>query len=365
MKFTTRQWILIFFTIVLIACNKNKENPKVQNAVVNNTYQLNVPFYFGSYKIPADNPLTDSGVALGRRLFYEKKLSADNTMSCGSCHKQKFGFADPNQFSVGIDGIAGTKQSMALANLFWQDKFFWDGRSSSLEEQALLPISDPIELHQSLEAAVGKLQNTTYYPKAFYVVFGDSIINSKNLAKAIAQFERALITSNSKYDLYLKNKYTPTEDELNGLNLFLTHPNPEEGLRGGNCGDCHGGYLTSLRGFHNNGLDTEPDIGLMAVTGNPFDKGKFKTPSLRNIAITAPYMHDGRFSTLEQVLDHYNEHIQTSPTLDPLIIGASNEKNGKSLKLTNKEKADIILFLKMLTDSTFINDKRFSDPFIN
>lgn len=352
-------------SFVFVCCKPTKENTLKDVKVINNPYQLSIPFYFGNYNIPNDNVLTDSGVALGRRLFYEKKLSGNNTMSCGSCHQQKFGFADPNRFSTGIDGIAGTKQSMALANLMWQDKFFWDGRSSSLEQQALLPISDPIELHQSLDMAISKLQKTSYYPKAFYIAFGDSIINSKNLAKAISQFERTLITSNSKYDLYLQKRYFPTEDELNGLNLFFTHPNPEEGLRGGNCGDCHGGYLTALKGFHNNGLDSEPNIGLMAVTGNPLDKGKFKTPSLRNIALTAPYMHDGRFTTLEQVLDHYNEHIQPSATLDPLITGASNEINGKSLKLTKKEKADIVLFLKMLTDSTFISDKRFSDPNLN
>ncbi|MEN7548844.1 cytochrome c peroxidase [Rapidithrix thailandica] len=336
---------------------------------------LDYPEYFGnSFLIPEDNPTDLSRVELGRMLFYEKKLSGDNSMSCASCHQQKQAFTDGKQFSTGIDGIKGSKNAMSIVNLLWQRKFFWNGRANSLEEQALIPIQDPIEMHQSLEGAINKLQGTELYPAKFKEAFGSETITAENIAKALAQFERTLISHNSKYDQYLKGTYKPTEEELLGINLFFTHPIPEIGLRGGNCGDCHLGALTSgdindFQGFHNNGLDGETDLapGLMTVTQQTYDRGKFKAPSLRNIALTAPYMHDGRFQSLEDVLEHYDEHIIKSETLDPLILEASNEPihPGEPVKLflTEKEKKAILAFLQMLTDHEFINDERFSNPF--
>ncbi|MDX5481942.1 MAG: cytochrome-c peroxidase [Hymenobacteraceae bacterium] len=315
--------------------------------------------------IPADNQLTVEGVELGRHLFYDKRLSGNNTMSCASCHQQDKAFTDGKSLSFGINRLPTKRSSMSLANMLWFNKFNWDGSASSLEEQARGPIEDPLELHQSMTDAVKKLQETELYPPMFEKAFGSSTITEEKLLKALAQFQRTLISAGSRYDRYLQNKEMLTEDELEGMALFMTHPDPSTNTRGGNCGDCHGGTLLSLRTFHNNGLDVEfKDNGLGDVTGRETDKGKFKAPSLRNIALTAPYMHDGRFGTLEEVLDHYNEHMQySSPNLDPLITEASNMPNGRTLKLTEEEKRKIITFLHTLTDSTFINDKRFSDPF--
>jgi cytochrome c peroxidase len=314
------------------------------------------------------------GVELGRMLFYEKKLSGDNTMSCASCHKQEKAFTDDRRFSIGIQGLAGTKNSMSLANLLWAGRFFWDGRAASLEEQALQPIQDPIELHQSLEQSVKKLQEMDIYPPKFKLVFGSEQITAQNISKAIAQFERTLISSNSKYDKYLREEYKPTDLELRGIELFFTHPIPQANLRGGNCGDCHLQITTSgdrngFRGFHNNGLDNDQNlnVGLEKVTNNSTDKGKFKAPTLRNIALTAPYMHDGRFSNLEQVIDHYDQHVRINATLDPLIREASNEQflppNTVKLYLTPQEKQAILAFLQMLTDEEFTKNPKFANPF--
>lgn len=374
MKFNIKQVALVIVCLIVYACSSsNSIEPEVPFAPT--PYNLNTPFYFGeNFQIPEDNPTTEEGVGLGRMLFYETRLSGDNTQSCASCHIQSKAFTDGNQFSEGIDGLKGTKNAMSLTNLLWQKRFFWDGRSTSLEEQSLIPIEDPIEMHETLENAVAKLQADTEYPVKFRLAFGSDSITADNIGKALAQFERTLISDDSRYDQYLRGEYQPTEQELLGISMFQTHPIPEIGLRGGNCGDCHvgamlSGELTGFQGFHNNGLDSDADLkpGLQSVTGNEFDKGKFKAPSLRNIALTAPYMHDGRFNTLEEVLEHYDEHIQRSATLDPLIIEASNEivVSGEPIKLhlTDTEKEAILSFLHMLTDSTFIQNEKFSNPF--
>ena len=352
--------ISLVMGIVCCACSK-KSNTEVNPSV--HAYPIASPSYFGDYKIPADNPTTVEGATLGRMLFYEPMLSGNNTMTCASCHVQANGFTDTNRFSKGIDGAKGTRNSMAISNVLWQSKFFWDGRASSLEEQALGPIENPIELHQTLSAAVAKLQATNNYPTLFKNVFGSEVITSSNIGKAIAQFERTLISSNSKYDQYLKGEAVFTESELRGRVLFFTHPSPENNLRGGNCGDCHTGDLAGNGAFHNNGLDNVfVDKGLEYVTFNKYDRAKFKTPSLRNVGYTAPYMHDGRFNTLKQVLDHYNEHVKTSLTLDPLM-SATNTVGAKSLELTEAEKQDIIDFLGTLNDESFVTNSKFSNPF--
>jgi cytochrome c peroxidase len=330
-------------------------------------YELVTPRNFGDYIIPADNPLTKEGVALGRMLFYERRLSNNNTISCASCHQQQKAFTDGKALSPGSEGILGKRSTMSLANLLWAKRFFWDGRATTLEQQALIPIQDRVEMHQTLEQSVAKLQQTSEYPAKFKQVFGSETITAENIAKALAQFERTLVSADSKYDQYLAKKYQPTPQELRGEALFITHPIAGS-LRGGNCGDCHGGFLTTLGNFHNNGLDADfVDIGLEGTTAKETDRGKFKAPTLRNIALTAPYMHDGRFQSLEEVLNHYNEHVKMSATLDPLIIQASNETSTPGapiqLFLSEQEKKDIIAFLHMLTDSTFITDSRFSDPF--
>jgi len=339
-------------------------------------YNLVLPWYFpDTLQLNADNPLTQEGVRLGRMLFYDKKLSADNSLSCASCHQQEKAFTDGQQFATGIGGATFQRNTMSLHNLLWVSHLNWDGSVDSLETQAAMPMTNPLEMGlSSVDEAVVKLQNTEKYPQQFFRAFGSDSISADNLLRALAQFQRTLISNNSKLDRYWRNEYEPTELETVGMNLFYTHPEPSQGIRGGNCGDCHlgpftGGAIGGYNGFHNNGLDEEAALapGLSARTGNAFDRGKFRAPSLRNIALTAPYMHDGRFQTLEEVLEHYDEHIRSSTTLDPLIMQASNRPivQGEPIKLhlQEDEKEAILAFLHMLTDSTFITDERFSDPF--
>jgi cytochrome c peroxidase len=331
------------------------------------------PFVFGRFKLPADNPLTEEAVALGRRLFYDPRLSGGNQVSCATCHQQQLAFTDGKTTAVGSSGKALAFNSMTLANLMWGPQhFFWDGRAPSLESQALIPIQHPDEMDQQLGELVQELAADAHYPALFHAAYG--AISSENVARALAAFQRTLISSNSKYDQYLRGEVSLSEAEELGRKLFMAHPDVKVSLRGGNCIDCHSQFLTSgfktlFDGFSNNGLDDEEQLqpGLQAVTGKPSDRGLFKTPGLRNIALTAPYMHDGRFSTLEEVLDHYNEGIKFSDSLSPLIMEADNRLKGEpdriSLHLNTEEKAAIIAFLHTFTDLQFTSDERFSNPF--
>lgn len=327
-------------------------------------YKLEYPDYFGNrISIPEDNPTTKQGVYLGRMLFYETKLSSNKLISCASCHQQKLAFTDGKAFSSGINNMPTKRSSMSLANLLWVRNFFWDGRAKGLEEQAKFPLNDPHEMGNYMDKAVAALQKTKEYPILFKEAFGTSEITPDKITKAIAQFERTLISADSNYDKYLKGEYKPTDKELNGMELFMNSPVPEKNIRGANCTQCHGTPKMYMELFHNNGLDTEPkDTGREELTGMANDRGRFRVVTLRNIALTAPYMHDGRFKNLEEVLDHYNEHIKPSRPLSITLKDRSNNLNGKNLGLTANEKSDIISFLKMLTDSTFINNPKFSNP---
>lgn len=327
-------------------------------------YQLIYPANFGNrFTIPDDNPTTKEGVYLGRMLFYEKRLSLNNTLSCGSCHEQAHAFTDGKAFSTGVDHVLTPRNAMSLTNLLWTRRFFWDGRVTGLENQASVPLTNPHEMGQPLAVSAKKLGETSTYPELFRLVYGDGEITADRIVKAIAQFERTLIACNSKYDQYLRNAYQPTKQEMAGMELFMNGADPEKNIRGANCVHCHGGVKNYLELFHNNGLDSIPaDKGVEVITGLAADKGRFKVPTLRNIALTAPYMHDGRFKTLDEVVDHYSDHIKQSPYLSSFLRGESNTKGGKSLDLRPEEKKAIVAFLNMLTDSTFINDPRFSDP---
>ncbi len=338
---------------------------------------FSAPFYFGLFELPADNPLTQEGVELGRMLFYETSLSKDSTISCATCHQQSRAFTDGRKLAIGIRGQELDKNSMSLVNMLWSTSHkFWDGRAANLEDQALVPIQDIKEMDLKMSEVLRRLNSNPEYKIKFKSAFNTNEIKEKHVAKALAQFQRTLISQDSKYDKFLKGELQLSEQEQLGLQSFFTHPDPSVGLRGSNCGDCHRNFLTDgfkdgLDGFANNGLEDDEHLenGLFDVTKNPLDKGKFKIPSLRNIALTAPYMHDGRFITLEEVLDHYNDHIRVSSTLDILIREASNEyrKPGDpiSLKLTQEDKNDIIVFLNTLTDSTFITNEKYADPHAN
>lgn len=305
--------------------------------------------------IPIDNPQTQEGVALGKQLFFDPILSGDNTQACADCHTPQNAFSDPDRFSSGITGTLGKRNAMPLFNLAWNydEKFFWDGRSFSLEHQVLVPVADPTEMGSVWKDLVQELQNHPDYPQKFKDAFGTSKIDSTLVTKAIAQFERTLISANSKFDRYLLGETELTPSELNGFNVFM------DGEKG-DCFHCHGSDKNPLwtdNLFHNNGLDTSfSDLGLGAVTGDPADNGKFKTPSLRNLAYTAPYMHDGRFATLEEVINHYSEGLQNSPTIDPLMkfVGQGG------VQLTDQEKADLKAFLLALSDPEFISNPSFN-----
>lgn len=354
----------LFIVPLLLACIIALSAWTYYDDVLTGPYPLVYPANFGNrINVPDDNPTTQQGVYLGRALFYETRLSANNTLSCGSCHKQELAFTDGLAFSKGVDNIATPRNSMSLANVLWARKFFWDGRVASLEEQAGIPLTNPHEMGQALAASAKKLSATKPYPALFKKVYGDESITGDRIVKAIAQFERTLISANSRYDQYLRNAYTPTADELKGMALFNQGPQPGKGIRGANCSHCHGGTKNYMELFHNNGLDSIPkDEGVAALTGLAGDKGRFKVPTLRNIALTGPYMHDGRFKTLAEVVDHYSDHVIESASLSTFLRGESNEVDGKALKLTMEEKKQLIAFLNMLTDSSFITDPRFSDP---
>ena len=296
-------------------------------------------------------------VALGKKLFFDKKLSKDNTQSCASCHNPRNSFTDSLRFSLGVDGLPGSRNSMPLFNLAWNfnDKFAWDGKELSLERQALEPVRNPIEMHSSWPNVALKLQQDQEYPSMFLNAFGTEKIDSTLVTKAIAQFERTLISGNTKFDQYLLGNTSLSQQELNGFTIFMSEDK-------GDCFHCHGSDNNPLwtdNDFHNNGLDTSfNDLGLGAVTGDPNDNGKFKSPSLRNLVYTAPYMHDGRFETLEEVINHYSEGLQNSPTIDPLMKKV--DQGGVQLSL--QEKADLKAFLLSLSDLDFINNPNFSNP---
>lgn len=321
---------------------------------------LNIPQIFSDNiippVIPTDNPQTIEGVALGKRLFFDKILSADGTQSCATCHSPQNAFTDNLQTSVGVDGIAGIRNSMPLFNLAWNygERFAWDGKELSLERQAEEPVQNPIELHSNWDNVVDRLQNHPEYPELFRLAFKTSTITKELTTKAIAQFERTLISANSKFDRYSLGEATLTTQELNGLDIFLREDK-------GDCFHCHGNPNNPLwtdNDFHNNGLDaTFSDLGLGAVTGDPNDNGKFRSPSLRNLAYTAPYMHDGRFATLDEVINHYSDGLQDSPTIDPLM----KQIDQGGVQLTSQEKADLKAFLLTLSDPSFINNSDFQN----
>lgn len=321
---------------------------------------LNIPEVFSNNiippVIPTDNPQTAEGVALGKQLFFDRILSADGTQSCASCHSPQSAFTDNTPTSVGIDGVFGTRNSMPIFNLAWNygERFAWDGKELGLERQAEEPVQNPIELHSNWDNVVDRLQNHPEYPELFRQAFNTLTVTKELTTKAIAQFERTLISANSKFDRYSLGETTLTTQELNGLDIFLREDK-------GDCFHCHGNPNNPLwtdNDFHNNGLDNSfSDLGLGGVTGDPNDNGKFRSPSLRNLAYTAPYMHDGRFATLDEVINHYSEGLQNSPTIDPLMKKIAQG----GVQLTVQEKADLKAFLLTLSDPSFINNPDFQN----
>lgn len=323
------------------------------------SYPLTFNSAFPQPALPRDNPLLVERVELGRRLFHETALSRDGTISCASCHLAGAALSDPRRLSPGVAGRLGRRNAMPLFNLAWKRAFFWDGRASSLREQVLQPIEDHLEMDESLERVTAKLAADPAYPPAFERAFGGADITAEKLALALENFLLTLVSDDSKFDRAMRGEEKLSELEQRGFDLFMREREPRLGALGGDCFHCHGGPLFTDHQFRNNGLSIdEADLGRALVSQSPIDRGAFATPSLRNVALTAPYMHDGRFATLEEVLDHYSEGVVRTDTLDPNL--AKHPDGG--LHLDAEDKAALIAFLRTLTDDRFAREAASSGP---
>ncbi len=338
-----RTYLFIFAGLLMLglwACSKDQMPPTPeQNWVYDPTpYDFNVPPFFPILDIPADNPMTTQGVKLGRMLYYDPALHQDSAKACATCHLQV------NSFTSEIQ----SGQVIPHMNLGWSKNFLWFGKvQGNLEDIMLFEVKDFFKTNLS------RLQNHPDYPRLFYEAFGTDTITNQLAANALAQFERTMVSSNSKYDKVLDQNSGVffTDEELNGYDLFNTEK--------ADCFHCHGGILFTDNDFHNNALDANPEDGRFEITQNIYDKGKYKTPTLRNIELTGPYMHDGRFKTLEEVVNFYSEGLQMSETVDPLMKAV--HLGGKHL--SPQDQSDLIAFLKTLTDTTYTTNPALSSPF--
>lgn len=384
MKFLKQTVALVLF-FSLFSCQKNEEeytelltiseqeilNQTLNLPTVSFSYEaVDLPNYFYDNNLMREdntsgfNQISDNGATLGRVLFYDKQLSANNTISCASCHDQSKSFSDPDKLSTGFEGGLTGRNSMSLANArFYENgRFFWDERAATLEDQVLMPIQDHVEMGLTLTELEEKLNRSPQYKILFNRAFGDAIATSRNISLALSQFVRSMVSYQSKFDDGLMQTNDPrpnfpnfTASENRGKQLFFS---PQT-----NCAQCHRSAAFVGDGARNNGLDLElTDLGVGGVTNRNNDLGEFKAPSLNNIAFTAPYMHDGRFATLEQVIEHYNSGVQNTPNLDNRL---RQENRARRLNLSNQDKQALKDFLLTLTDHTFLSDEKFSSPFKN
>lgn len=324
-------------------------------------YKVQLPEGFPALEQPADNPMTVDGIALGRKLFYDPILSIDSTVSCSSCHSPSKSFSDGLPLSQGVAGIT-KRGSIGLINVgLTYHGLFWDGRVATLEQLALIPVEDPIEMGESWSHVEEKLRHHPDYPADFRKAFGidkTSGVNRDLASMAIAQFMRSIVSGgHSKFDRYIRGEIFLEENEFNGYLMFFDR---DQSVPRAECGHCHNEPLFATNDYFNNGLQESQDLlgfqdlGLGKVTGVASDNGKFKPPTLRNLVFTAPYMHDGRFQTLEEVIDHYNSGGKYSPNKSTFLY---------PLHLTESQKADLLAFLLTLTDSTTNTNPAFQSPF--
>lgn len=317
---------------------------------------------------PAENLTTNAGATLGRVLFYDGNLSKNHTISCASCHKAELGFSDDRVLSKGFENGDTGRHSMGLVNarFYRQGKFFWDQRAATLEDQVLMPFQDQVEMGMTLDGVVERVKEAEYYPDLFTAAFGSPDINAEKISQALAQFVRSIVSYTSKYDegramVSARSDSFPnfSEQENRGKTLFIMPP-PRGGF---GCFVCHQGEGFVAASAQSNGLDatTEGDQGYGKISELGTDDGTFKVPSLRNIALRAPYMHDGRFGTLDAVVDHYSEHVQPSPNLGPPFFAQDGAVT--QIQMNNEEKEALVAFLKTLSDTTIGSDPKFSDPF--
>ncbi len=358
-----KKTIFLFFAAACFFTACDTKEPVEAPATYDPTpYELKIGD-FPTPDLPSDNKLTIAGVQLGRMLFYEKMLSKDGSQACADCHKQEDAFSDIRRFSIGVEGLPGKRQAMSVMNLAWhQNGLFWDGRAPKVRDQALKPIQDPLEMNETLPNVVAKLAADKKYTDQFIRTFGDANVTSERMSLAMEQFMLTMISNNARYDQYLRGAATLTDAEERGRKLFFQEFDPFGNKKGAECFHCHAGHNFSNDEFMNNGLDTDASVsdeGRKKVTNNAADRAKFKVPSLRNIALSAPYMHDGRFATLEEVIDHYDHGVQQSTTVEFLM--QYNLQPG-GLQLTAQDKSDLIAFLKTLTDTTFLTNEAYAKP---
>lgn len=356
-----RQLYILWIVTLLSACGENEpyqdaqiaEDPLEETLAVDVALSLDIPDYFPelSYDL-SQNPPTQNGFVLGKKLFYDGRLASDGVVSCGFCHIQAFAFTHHTHItSHGVNGAIGKRNAQPLHNLAFMEEFNWDGAASHLDAQPIIPITSEEEMNNTFNNITTTLSQDPEYVELFAAAFDNGQIDPDNILKALSQFMLMMVSADSKYDRYLRNDGTTlTANENAGLVLFDTK-----------CSSCHSGVLQTDQTFRNNGLSLDPefnDVGRLRVSGQPMDSLKFKVPSLRNIEATFPYMHDGRMPDLEAVLDHYATGVVESPTLDPLL---RNDDGSLGIPLTEEEKSQIIAFLKTLTDDNFIFDERFAE----
>lgn len=330
---------------------------------------LNTPLILGQKNLTSqNNPITDNGASLGRVLFYDRNLSFNNSISCASCHQQNAAFSDPAVFSTGFAGGLTGRNSMSLVNAaYYPDgHFFWDERASNIEKQASGPITNPVEMGMTMPRLVSKLKRVSYYPTLFKKAYGTETIDSARIVMALSQFVRSIVSYQSPYDegrASLPPGPPPPPNQLSFSN-FTAEEN--QGMQiffaPGSCAACHGTETFVAPGPRNNGLDLAySDNGLGALSGNTQQNGLFKVPSLRNVELSAPYMHDGRFKTLEEVVEHYSSGVKNHPNLSPPLRNPNGTVH--LLNLSESQKAAVVAFLKTLTDNSIASDPKFSNPF--
>jgi cytochrome c peroxidase len=317
-----------------------------------------VPAGWPQPELPADNPLTVEGVALGRRLFHDRELSGNRAQSCANCHDPARAFSDRVALSRGADGKLGVRNAQPLVNLAWNPAFAWDGSQPRIRDQALAAMTNPIEMHADAAQIAARLARHEQVRADFAAAFGTPEITPARIGLALEQFLLAQVSADSKFDRALRGETSLTAEEQKGFELFVTEYDPARGKRGADCFHCHGGPLFSDFAYKQNGLRLATDRGREKVTASASDAGKFKTPSLRNVAVTAPYMHDGRFRTLEEVVAHYDHGVVRTPTLDPNL--AKHPSAG--MKLSGDDQRALVAFLRALTDARFDGRRRPPPP---
>ncbi len=377
---------VIVLTVACISfngCKKDKDSDEVITIIEEPEVILNLPndpYDYASFQLPSFiksnldlhddtkeyGPVTNWGATLGRVIFYDKLVSKTGNVACASCHIQEFGFSDTARYSVGDAGGLTGRHSMGLANARYRigPGFFWDERANSLEDQVLMPIQDQVEMNMTMDTLVNRIEQAPYYTELFTNAFGDPAVSTERIASALAQFVRSLTSFNSKFDegLAMHDINQPfnnfTAEENLGKDMFMR-------IDKGKCASCHTSEAMISDFARNNGLSARsPDPGLEGATGDPMDFGKFRAPSLRNIAVRPPYMHDGGYTSLGDIVFAYNKGIAWSPTLDPHFLALGGGPGAIQLDLTPEESNALVTFLETLTDNDFLTDPKYSDPFI-